>query len=79
MIGLIPLIFIIQFYLTNWTLKTENLMFWAIIANVFGILEHINYYNMQLMIDNASDLNYVIRNRKLKIASLAKDLSENEI
>jgi hypothetical protein len=30
------------------------------------------------MIDNASDLNYVIRNRKLKIASLAKDLKENE-
>ena len=54
-------------------------MFWAIIANIFGILEHINYYNRQLMIDNASDLNYVIRNRKLKIASLAKDLSENEI
>lgn len=78
-IGLIPIIFIIQLYLTNWTLKTENLMFWASIANVFGILEHINYYNRQLMIDNTSDLNYVIRYRKLKIASLAKDLSENEI
>jgi hypothetical protein len=78
MIGLVPIIFIIQLYLINWTVKTEKLMFWAIIANVFGILEHINYYNRQLMIDNASDLNYVIRNRKLKIASLAKDLKENE-
>jgi hypothetical protein len=78
MIGLVPIIFIIQLYLINWTVKTEKLMFWAIIANVFGILEHINYYNRQLMIDNTSDLNYVIRNRKLKIASLAKDLKENE-
>lgn len=78
MMGLIPIMFIIQLYLINWTVKTEKLMIWAIIANVFGILEHINYYNRQLMIDNASDLNYVIRNRKLKIASLAKDLKENE-
>lgn len=79
MIGLIPLIFIIQLFLNNWTIKTENLMFWGIVANVFGVLEHVNYYNRQLMIDNTQDLNYVIRNRKLKIASLAKDLSENEI
>lgn len=79
MIGLIPLVFISQLYFNNWEVKTENLIFWAIIVNVFGILEHINYYYRQLMIDNTSDLNYVIRNRKLKIASLAKDLSENEI
>lgn len=79
MIGLIPLVLIIQLYFSNWEVKTENLMLWAIIANVFGILEHINYYNRQLMIDNTSDLNYVIRNRKLKIASLAKDLLENKI
>jgi hypothetical protein len=72
-------VFILQVFLNNWTIKTENLIYWAIIANVFGILEHINYYNRQLMIDNSSDLNYVIKNRKLKIASLAKDLLENEI
>ena len=79
MIGLIPIVFVMQLYFSNWEVNTENLMFWAIIANVFGILEHINYYNRQLMIDNTTDLNYVIKNRKLKIASLAKDLSENEI
>jgi hypothetical protein len=79
MIGLIPLIFIIQLFFDNWTIKNENLMFWGIVANVFGVLEHVNYYKRQLMIDNKQDLNYVIRNRKLKIASLAKDLSENEI
>jgi hypothetical protein len=79
LIGLIPLIFIFQLYLTNWIIKTDNLIFWGGMANVFGVLEHINYYNRQLMIDNISDLNYLIRNRKLKTASLAKDLSENKI
>ncbi len=79
MIGLIPIVFIMQLYFSNWEVKKENLIFWAITANVFGILEHINYYYRQLMIDNTADLSYVIRNRKLKIASLAKDLSENEI
>ena len=63
----------------NLTGKEFYLIYLAVFANIFGILEHINYYNRQLMIDNTSDLNYVIRNRKLKIASLAKDLSENEI
>jgi hypothetical protein len=31
------------------------------------------------MIDNSSDLNYIIKNRKLKVASWAKDLLENKI
>ena len=77
MIALIPLVLVIQLYLNNWTLN-GNLMLWAIIANVFGILEHINYYNRQLMVDNASDLNYLLKNKKLKTASLAKDLLENK-
>ena len=77
MIALIPLVLVIQLYLNNWTLN-GNLMLWAIIANVFGILEHINYYNRQLMVDNASDLKYILNNKKLKTASLAKDLLENK-
>ena len=79
MIALIPLIFLVQLYLTKWTIKAENLMSWAVLANIFGVLEHINYYNRQLMVDNISDLNYIVLNRKLKIASLAKDLTDNEI
>lgn len=79
MIGFIPILFIIQLYLAQWTIKADNLMFLGVIANIFGVLEHINYYNRQLMIDNISDLNYIVRNRKLKTASLAKDLRDNEI
>ena len=78
-ISLIPFVFILQIFLNNWTVKTNNLNYWAIAVNVFGILEHINYYYRQLMIDNSSDLNYIFRNRKLKVASLSKDLLENKI
>lgn len=78
-IVLIPFVFILQLFLNNWTIKTENLIYWPIAVNVFGILEHINYYNRQLMIDNSSDLNYVVKNRKLKIVSLAKGLIENKL
>ncbi len=79
LIWFIPVVLLIQLFLFDWTIKPENLFVWAIIANIFGILEHINYYHRQLMIDNIYDLKYLIRNKKLKIASLKKDLDENEI
>ena len=79
MILLIPVMLVIQLYLNHWTIKLDRLMVWGVLANAFGVLEHINYYNRQLMIDNTSDFNFVIKNKKLKTASLAKDLLENEI
>ena len=75
----IPIVFGIQIYLNDWKIIPENLMLWGVIANVFGVLEHINYYNRQLMHDKLSDIEYLKRNKKLKIASLAKDLKENKI
>lgn len=79
LIACIPIVFGIQISLNNWRIIPENLMLWAILVNIFGVLEHINYYVYQLMIDNSSDVKYLIRNKKLKIASLAKDLMENKI
>ncbi|SDL37801.1 hypothetical protein [Kriegella aquimaris] len=79
LIGLIPIIFGFQFYLNEWQFIPENLILWGVLANLFAVLEHINYYNRQLMIDNSSDLEYLKRNKRLKVASLAKDLKENEL
>ncbi|WP_299245537.1 hypothetical protein [uncultured Aquimarina sp.] len=79
LIGFIPIMFGIQLYQNDWQIIPENLISWGILANSFAILEHINYYSRQLMIDNLSDLEYLKRNRRLKIASLAKDLKENEL
>jgi len=79
LISLIPIIFGIQLYQNEWKVVSENLLLCGILANLFAILEHINYYNRQLMIDNLSDLEYFIRNKKLKVASLAKDLKENKL
>lgn len=79
LIGLIPIIFAIQLYQNDWGTIPENFILWGMLANFFAILEHINYYNRQLMIDNSADLEYLKRNKKLKIASLAKDLKESEL
>jgi hypothetical protein len=79
LIALIPIIFGIQIYQNNWQVIPENLIEWGLIVNIFGVLEHINYYNRQLMIDNLSDFEYLKRNKKFKIASLAKDLKENDL
>lgn len=79
LIALIPIIFFVQLCLNQWAIKPENLLVWAVAANVFGVLEHINYYHRQLMIDNVADVQYLVRNRKLKIASLKKDIEQNEL
>lgn len=74
-----PLFLGIQLSLQKWSFITNEMLYWGMLANVFGILEYINYYHYQLMIDNKYDLQYVIRNRRLKKASLAKDLIENNV
>ena len=76
--GLIPLVFILQMQFYNWNFDYNPLLYWALAANLFGVLEHINYYHTQLMIDNWADVKYVFRNKKLKQASLAKDLKEEK-
>ncbi|MCL5245155.1 hypothetical protein M4I21_05000 [Cellulophaga sp. 20_2_10] len=79
LIGFIPIVFAIQLYQNNWGITPENLILWGVLANLFAILEHINYYIRQLMVDNFADFEYIMRNKKLKIASLAKDLKESEL
>jgi len=73
----IPIVLALQLLIVDWTTQDFNILFWSFLANGFAILEHFNYYNKQLMVDNAADFNYIIRNKKLKTASLAKDLREN--
>jgi hypothetical protein len=79
LIALMIPVLLIQLYLQNWDIESNDMFYWGILANVLAILEHINYYYTQLMIDNQYDIAYVFRNKKLKKASLAKDLIENSI
>ncbi len=46
----------------------------ALLLYVFAILEYINYFHIQLMYDNRSDVQYLIRNRRLKRSALNKDM-----
>lgn len=86
LIALMPVFFFIQYYWSGMSLegnltvqfKPESLI-WAILANAFAIAEHVNYYNVQLMLDNKYDWAYVWKNKKLKKSSLAKDLKQREI
>lgn len=78
LIALMPLVFVVQLYVLNWSFAPSRLMLWAYLANAFAIAEHINYYHRQLMVDKSSDFDYIIKNGKLKKASLAKDLLEHK-
>jgi len=40
---------------------------------VFAVLEYINYFYLQLSYDNRSDVQYLVRNKKLKRSSMWKD------
>ena len=40
---------------------------------IFAILEFINYFYIQLSYDNAADIKYLIKTKKLKRSSLNKD------
>ena len=44
-----------------------------------AVAEHINYYHVQLMIDNAPDVRYFALNKRLKEASLAKELRQGQL
>ena len=79
LIGLMSLFFLIQWYLQQWQFTANNMLYWGMLANVFAILEYINYYHIQLMVDNKYDVQYLVKNKRLKKASLAKDLRENKI
>lgn len=78
-IALIPIVLLVQWFISGQSLGSDNLIGWAMIANVFAVLEHINYYHMQLMYDNRYDLRYLLRHKKLKEASLRKDLRDQQI
>ena len=79
LIAIIPFVFGLQWLTSNRPIAENNLFLWGILANVIGVLEHINYYHRQLMIDNLSDIKYLLRNKRLKVASLKKDLDESKI
>jgi len=74
-ISIIPLIILVQQFLTDWRIY----FYGQYSLTYFCILEHINYYHRQLMIDSISDLDYLLKNKRLKIASLKKYIDNKEI
>lgn len=77
LIFIIPFLFAFQLYLSNWTITSKLIFGLAIASNLLAILEYINYFVKQLMIDNKNDIIYLKKNKKLKTPGLIKDLREN--
>jgi hypothetical protein len=44
------------------------------IFGILALLEYINYFYIQLMYDNRADLRYLLQTRRLKRATLAREL-----
>lgn len=74
-----PIVGVLQLALLGGTLGSVGIALWALAANGFAVLEHINYYYRQLSIDNLPDFNYVRRHKRLKVAQLARDLADGKI
>jgi len=48
---------------------------WAVGLLAFALLEHVNYFHVQLKHDSAADWAWLRRNRRLRRAALATDLA----
>lgn len=79
LILLMPAVLAEQWVWAGGRLGPANHLLWGLLANAFGVLEHINYYHWQLSTDNGHDVAYLRLNRRLKVASLAKDLREGKL
>jgi hypothetical protein len=73
------LLLLIHLNSAQWTFELKGVYGWTLAANLMSLLEYINYYHRQLMIDNLHDVNYLLTNQKLKVSSLRKDIIEGKI
>lgn len=69
-----PLVAALQWLLSGGRFAPEAHFLWSAAALVFAVLEHVNYYHVQLTHDTMPDLRRLFRERRLKEAQLAKDL-----
>jgi len=76
-IGLMPLVFIIHNYFNKSVNNELSALLSGMVSNIFAVLEYINYYHKQLMINNTSDFRYLCINKKFKKSALAKALQNN--
>src|SRR5690606_40166497 len=46
-----PIILAVQLLIVDWTMADVDILLWSFAANLFAVLEYINYYHKQLMVD----------------------------
>ncbi|HWI49282.1 MAG TPA: general stress protein [Rummeliibacillus sp.] len=57
-------------------IKWNNLSTISGFIYIFAILEYINYFYIQLSYDNRMDIEYLLKNKRLKKSSISKDLKK---
>lgn len=73
LIVFIPIMFIFDMSKSGYESPVSG-VFVALFFYTFAIVEHINYYHVQLSYDNREDLSYLLRHKKLKRSILNKEL-----
>ncbi len=71
---LAPVVAVLQWMLSGGRFAPEAHFLWSAAALLMAVLEHVNYYHLQLTHDTLPDLRRLFRERRLKEAQLAKDL-----
>ncbi|KAA0546997.1 general stress protein [Bacillus sp. BGMRC 2118] len=71
----IPLLFILDGILFWSDIPTSGLAV-SLFFYLFAIAEHINYYYIQLSYDNRSDIDYLLKQKKLKRSQLYRELKD---
>jgi len=74
LLAIAPVVAALQWLLSGGRFAPEAHFLWSAAALVFAVLEHVNYYHVQLTHDTLPDLKRLFRERRLKEAQLAKDL-----
>ena len=70
LLGAVSVAFGIEIGWDGWSIQLA----WPLGLFLFAALEHINYYDYQLMYDTANAWRYLARNRRLRRAALGLDL-----
>lgn len=69
---LAPIVFVIEIIKWQHSLPIGGLALAGFIY-IFAVLEYINYFHIQLMYDNSSDIKYLLDSKKLKQSCISKD------
>lgn len=68
-----PIMLLVDYFIWKSSLPMSGIAI-ALFIYGFALLEYINYFYVQLSYDNKSDIQFLLKTKKLKKASIRKDI-----